>query len=101
MAISRATKLARPEAPFENDAPAGPPSPAGPRPKLADKAASPVASQARALQDQLAEVFDPAASGASLPVSDKWPPAATLGFILATCGTFWVGAAYLASRLIG
>ena len=31
---------------------------------------------------------------------DKWPPAATLAFILVTCGTFWTAVAWLVARAL-
>ena len=32
--------------------------------------------------------------------SDRWPPSATLAFILVTCGGFWITAAYLTMQFI-
>lgn len=32
--------------------------------------------------------------------SDRWPPSATLAFILVTCGGFWITAAYLMMQFI-
>jgi len=50
-------------------------------------------SPARALQEQLAAALE------APPASDgKWPPIATLGFIVGTCGPFWAGVAYLLLR---
>ena len=32
--------------------------------------------------------------------SDRWPPSATLAFILVTCGGFWITAIYLTMQII-
>eukprot|EP01037_Dinobryon_pediforme_P017748 gene17748-17964_t len=32
--------------------------------------------------------------------SDRWPPSATLAFILVTCGGFWITAIYLTMQLL-
>jgi len=32
--------------------------------------------------------------------SDRWPPSATLAFILVTCGGFWITAIYLTMHFI-
>jgi hypothetical protein len=32
--------------------------------------------------------------------SDRWPPSATLAFILVTCGGFWITAIYLTMQFI-
>ena len=98
MAVSRAVNLAH-FAPSDVEVQTLPV--AGGHLQIADGAASPVASHARTLQDQLAQVFDPAPLPDSPHAPVRWPPAATLGFILATCGTFWVGAAALLVHAIG
>jgi hypothetical protein len=57
----------------------------------------PVASRAQQLQTmleaRLSQDFEPPGEG-------KWPPAATLGFIIVTCGGFWAAVIFAASRLL-
>lgn len=52
-------------------------------------APSPALMLQRALHEGLAE-----------PRIKKWPPIATLGFILATCGGFWAAVAFGAAQLL-
>ena len=98
MASSRTSRLARVSSLLDEHAFAPAPTK---RPRLADDAAAPVASRARALQDQLADVFETSAAPEIAMTERRWPPAATLGFIVATCGSFWLCAGFVVSRLVG
>ena len=51
---------------------------------------SPVTSPARTLQAALMDDL--------MDTERKWPPAASLGFILVTCGGFWLTVGYFVSR---
>ena len=54
-------------------------------------------SPARALQDSL---IPDALSADSLEIDGKWHPAATLGFVVVTCGGFWAVLAMTVTHLL-
>jgi len=65
-----------------------------PRPRPASESGPAAPSPARALAQSLARAFAPeSARGAD---DAPWPPAATLAFVLATCGGFWSAVGLLA-----
>lgn len=64
-----------------------------PRPAPASETAAATTSPALVLQEVLS-------GGLAEPEVKKWPPIATLGFILVTCGGFWAAVAFAATHLM-
>lgn len=83
MAVRRYIEVER-EAPREKSA--------RPRPQAAGSHSAAASSPALELQAQLAAEFSN---------EKRWPPAATLAFVLATCGGFWSLVAWGVSSLAG
>lgn len=67
-----------------------------PQPSEAVGDEAPVPSKAHELQDLVAAQF---ANDLDVPVEGRWHPAATLGFVVVTCGGFWAGVIVLLGRL--